>query len=204
MSALDGLTGGLSWPFWVAEILNAPDGQGDNEHEGPAGLISRHCNRPSNNRLDTQLERQIVSILRESYTDFGPTLAAEKLPPPGCPVSSRPTTPGSPRESYDAHRTVRADENLDLIFAWRELRKVTQSLTLHYERQLYLLADTADNRRLIGKYVEVFQYPDGRIEIRVVGQSVPYSRYDSVTTLRRRIYLQSPHYKLQGRRRCRI
>ena len=47
--------------------------------EGPAGLISRHCNRPSNNRLDAQLERQIVSILRESYADFGPTLAAEKL-----------------------------------------------------------------------------------------------------------------------------
>jgi hypothetical protein len=47
--------------------------------EGPAGLISRRCNRPSNNRLDAQLERQIVSILRESYADFGPTLAAEKL-----------------------------------------------------------------------------------------------------------------------------
>jgi hypothetical protein len=42
------------------------------------------------------------------------------------------------------------------------------------------LADTADNRRLIGKYVEIFQYPDGRIEIRVAGQSVPYSRYDKL------------------------
>jgi hypothetical protein len=57
-----------------------------------------------------------------------------------------------------------------LIFAWRELRKVTQNLTLHYERKLYLLADTAATRRLIGKYVEVFQYPDGRIEIRVAGE----------------------------------
>ena len=27
MSALDGLTGGLSWSFWVSEIANAPDGQ---------------------------------------------------------------------------------------------------------------------------------------------------------------------------------
>jgi hypothetical protein len=85
-----------------------------------------------------------------------------------------------PRERHDAHRALRADEDLGLIFCWRELRKVTQSLTLHYERQLYLLADTADNRRLIGKYVEVFQYPDGRIEIRVAGQSVPYSRYDKL------------------------
>jgi hypothetical protein len=32
-------------------------------------------------------------------------------------------------------------------------------------------------RRLIGKYVEVFQYPDGRIEIRVAGRALPYSLY---------------------------
>ena len=84
-----------------------------------------------------------------------------------------------PRDAYDAHRALRADEDLDLIFAWRELRKVTQNLTLHYERKLYLLADT-DNRQLIGKYVEVFQYPDGRIEIRVAGRAVPYSLYDKL------------------------
>jgi hypothetical protein len=71
----------------------------------------------------------------------------------------------------------RLKEDLDLIFAWRELRKVTKARTLHYERKLYLLADTPDNRRLIGKYLEVFQYPDGRIEIRVAGRAVRYSLY---------------------------
>jgi hypothetical protein len=85
-----------------------------------------------------------------------------------------------PRNSYDAHRAVREDEELDFIFAWRELRKVTQSLTLRYERKLYLLDDTPENRRLMNKYVEVFQFPDGRIEIRVAGRSVPYSRYDKL------------------------
>ena len=82
----------------------------------------------------------------------------------------------APRNQHDAHRPLRADEDLELIFAWRELRKVTQSLTLHYERQLYLLGDTPANRRLIGKYVEVFQYPDGRVQIRVAGESLPYVR----------------------------
>jgi hypothetical protein len=47
--------------------------------EGPRGLISRRCSRPSNNRLEAHLEQQIVNILRESYADFGPTVAAEKL-----------------------------------------------------------------------------------------------------------------------------
>jgi len=46
--------------------------------EGPTGLISRRCSRPSNNRLEAHLEQQIVNILRESYADFGPTLAAER------------------------------------------------------------------------------------------------------------------------------
>ena len=47
--------------------------------EGPTGLISGHCSRASNNRLDASLEVQVMKNLRESYPDFGPTLAAEKL-----------------------------------------------------------------------------------------------------------------------------
>jgi hypothetical protein len=78
---------------------------------------------------------------------------------------------------------MRAEEDLDLIFARRELRKVSQNLILNYERKLYVLVDTAENRRLIGKYVEVFQYPDGRIEIRVGGQALPYSIYITSGTI---------------------
>jgi hypothetical protein len=54
---------------------------------------------------------------------------------------------------------------------------VDGDLLLHYERQLYVSVDTAENRRLIGKYVEVFQYPHGRIEIRVAGRALPYALY---------------------------
>jgi hypothetical protein len=88
-----------------------------------------------------------------------------------------------PRDRHDAHRPLRDDENLDTIFAWRETRKVTSNLTLHYERKLYLLADTPAHRRFAGKYVEVYQYPDGRIEIRAAGESLPYSVYDKLGTI---------------------
>jgi hypothetical protein len=88
-----------------------------------------------------------------------------------------------PRGNHDAHRAVREDEDLGLIFAWRELRKVTQNLTLHYDRKLYLLADCPDNRRLIGKYIDVFQFPDGRIEIRSGRTSLPYSTYDKFSVI---------------------
>jgi hypothetical protein len=78
---------------------------------------------------------------------------------------------------------IRNDEDLAAIFAWREYRKVTESLTLRYERKMYLIEDTPSNRRYIGKYIEVFQFPDGRIEIRVAGVSLPYSTYDKVGTI---------------------
>jgi transposase len=47
--------------------------------EGPVGLVSRRRKQPSNNRLDPQLEARVLKILRESYVDFRPTLAAEKI-----------------------------------------------------------------------------------------------------------------------------
>ena|SRR6185503_10868945 len=47
--------------------------------EGPVGLISRHRNRPSNNRLKDAVADQAFRIIRAQYADFGPTLAAEKL-----------------------------------------------------------------------------------------------------------------------------
>jgi hypothetical protein len=84
------------------------------------------------------------------------------------------------RDAHDAHRPVRPDEDLDSIFAWREQRKVTSNLTLHYERKLYLLADTPKNRRYAGKYLDVYQFPDGKIEIRAAGVKVPYSTYDKL------------------------
>jgi hypothetical protein len=57
---------------------------------------------------------------------------------------------------------------------------VTKTLTLRYERKLFLLTETPDARRLIGKYVEVFQFPDGRIEIRAGGMVLPYTVYDKL------------------------
>ena len=47
--------------------------------EGPVGLLSRQRNQPGNRRLAETLENRVVQILRDTYPDFGPTLAAEKL-----------------------------------------------------------------------------------------------------------------------------
>lgn len=83
-----------------------------------------------------------------------------------------------PRNDWDAHRPLREDEDLERIFTWREQRKVSHVLTLQYDKTIYLMEDTRANRKLIGKYIDVYEYPDGRIEIRAEGVVVPYETYD--------------------------
>ncbi|BEU72177.1 hypothetical protein MAFF211271_17320 [Ralstonia syzygii subsp. indonesiensis] len=47
--------------------------------DGPSGLSSRRRGRCSNRQLPPGLESRVRGLIRDSYADFGPTLAAEKL-----------------------------------------------------------------------------------------------------------------------------
>lgn len=85
-----------------------------------------------------------------------------------------------PRSEHDCHRPLHSDEDLELIFAWREARRVSQRLTVQYDKVLYLLADTPQSRRLAGDHVEIYHYPDGRIEPRVDGTALPFTTYDKL------------------------
>lgn len=46
---------------------------------GAAGLASRKRDKPGNRKLDEGLALRALTIIRERYADFGPTLAREKL-----------------------------------------------------------------------------------------------------------------------------
>lgn len=47
---------------------------------GAAGLVNLRRGRPGNHRLPESLKLRVLSLLHDNYSDFGPTLAAEKLP----------------------------------------------------------------------------------------------------------------------------
>jgi hypothetical protein len=86
-----------------------------------------------------------------------------------------------PRNDFDANRPLRHDEDLELVFTVREPRRVTQNLTLQYDKNMYLLTDTPATRSVMGKYVAVYEYPDGKIEVRANGASLPYTLYDRLS-----------------------
>ena len=48
-------------------------------------------------------------------------------------------------------------------------------LTLQHERQIYLLADTPQNRVLIHRYIDLWEYPDGRLQIQADDASLTMS-----------------------------
>jgi len=49
------------------------------QKDGVKGLVSKRRGQPSNHRLDEKTTRQVLGLLKERYSDFGPTLAHEKL-----------------------------------------------------------------------------------------------------------------------------
>jgi transposase len=47
--------------------------------QGARGLVSQRRGKPSNNRLDPEIQQKAIDLIYEHYRDFGPTLAHEKL-----------------------------------------------------------------------------------------------------------------------------
>lgn len=84
----------------------------------------------------------------------------------------------APRHDFDVHRPLENDDDMAAFFTWREPRRVSKSLTVQYDKVLYLIEDNELSRRSIGKYIEVWHYPDGRKELRLNGVILPYSTYD--------------------------
>jgi len=58
------------------------------KQDGATSLLSKRRGKPSNNHLPSEVRSLALSLIRERYVDFGPTLAAEKLAEHhGCSVS---------------------------------------------------------------------------------------------------------------------
>src|ERR1700741_3067993 len=49
------------------------------KQDGATSLLSKRRGRPTNHRLPAEIRTLALSMVRERYSDFGPSLAAEKL-----------------------------------------------------------------------------------------------------------------------------
>ena len=58
---------------WMSQLVNAY------RRNGAIALASGRRGKPANNRMSKELRERVCDIVRQHYSDFGPTLAAEYL-----------------------------------------------------------------------------------------------------------------------------
>ena len=74
---------------------------------------------------------------------------------------------------------------MDGSFAWRVEPTVTNSLTVQYDRVMFILEPNEITRALPRKKVTVYDFPDGRDEVRYQGLALPYRTFDRITRVDR-------------------
>ncbi|MCW1987951.1 UNVERIFIED_ORG: hypothetical protein M2348_003736 [Sphingomonas sp. R1F5B] len=98
-----------------------------------------------------------------------------------------------PFDPRDLHRPLASHDDLRAEMVWREQRKVTAALTLHYNKALFILTPTEISRPLAGKRVDVCEYPDGRLEIRHGEHALPYEMFDKIRQVNQAAIVDNKH-----------
>jgi hypothetical protein len=84
-----------------------------------------------------------------------------------------------PRRPDNLHRSLDVEpDRLRDILCLRDERYVGQQLTFSYDRQRIILEENEITRGLAGKYVDSYEFADGRLEFRWKGVALPYSAFD--------------------------
>ena len=102
-----------------------------------------------------------------------------------------------PRNPKNMHRPLADHENLDGAMCRKEVRTLSQALTLRYDKVLFILDPTDLAKRLAGKKVIVCDYPDGRLEIMHEGVALPYRTFDNSAQ-----FTERPWSRTSGSTRC--
>jgi hypothetical protein len=121
------------------------------------------------------LQDRLVKELRLSGID---TLEAGNVFLPSFLEAHNARFAKPPVRERNAHRPLSERDDLDEVFAWKEERTVTRSLTLQYDQTLFLLEPNEVPRPLARQRVTVCDYPDGRLAIKHKGRELPYRVFD--------------------------
>ena len=71
-----------------------------------------------------------------------------------------------PASAHDAHRPLRPGDDLGEVLRWKEKRRLTPNLTVHYQRNLYVVESSPSALAARGHLVDVHETIDGTVQIR--------------------------------------
>jgi hypothetical protein len=99
----------------------------------------------------------------------------------------------APFNDKDLHRPLADHDNLDDSFAWKEERTVSNSLTLQYDKVIFILEPNDLTRGLAKNRVTVVDHPDGRLAIRHKGVDLPYRTFDRLQQVDQAAIVENKH-----------
>lgn len=84
-----------------------------------------------------------------------------------------------PRRPDDLHRALNVEpDRLRDILCWRDERYVSNQLAFSYDRLRIILQENAITRGLPGKYIDTYEFADGRLEFRWQGVALSHTVFD--------------------------
>ena len=82
----------------------------------------------------------------------------------------------APAKPDNLHRALNiVPERFAEVFCLRDKRYVAKDLTLKYDRKRIKLEVNDLTRGLVGKYADVYEMADGRIQVRAKGVTLPHT-----------------------------
>lgn len=148
--------------------------------QGPEGIISGHRGKPSNNSMKEEKREKILERIKEDYSDFGPTLASEKLlERNGLKVSKETVRQMMIKEGL--HEPI--TRSVEIIHQMRERKKHRGELVQIDGSSHAWLEDRAEKACLL-LFID-----DATSEI-LAAQLVPYETYFSYASLCKRYFHQ--------------
>jgi hypothetical protein len=141
-------------------------------------------------RANQTLQDRLVKELRLQGIS---TIAAANEFLPGFLADYNSRFGKAPCNPKNLHRPLSAEDDLADTFTWREERTVSNSLTLQYDKVLFLLEPNEITRDLCRKRVTVVDYPDGRLAIRYRGLDLPYTTFDKLRQVSQATIVENKH-----------
>jgi hypothetical protein len=99
----------------------------------------------------------------------------------------------APRNPTDLHRPLAPDDNVTDAFSWREERTVSKTLTLQYDKVMFILEPNDIARGLSRKRVTVCDYPEGRLAITYQGVELAYRIFDKLQQVSQAAIVENKH-----------
>lgn len=112
---------------------------------------------------------------------------------PGFMVKHNARFAVEPFNAKDLHRPLAIHDDLDAAMVWRQPRMVTASLSLLYDNIIFILEPSGASHAAARKQVMVWEYPDGRVEIRHEGAILPYRIFDKARRVNQAAIVDSKH-----------